>query len=114
MLVVKIYMWPDGDWTRERLVSVGTFGLVNVAKNKVRTYHVRLLKEPRFGGPTDSAPPARISQPHPRSVWRQGIVTGHRPGPRGAWDLVGGALRVLLDRRLADYASARHCEVADG
>ena len=54
-----------------------------------------------FGGP-DGSKPLPASE---RALWKQGTVRGHMPGPRGAWDLVGGALKVLIGPRLTEYVS---------
>ena len=107
MVVVKIYMWPGGDQSRERLLSQASIACIGEAsqdqgdvRRGERAYRVRLFKDTSFRGPRDGEDLARL----PRSkVWREGTVRGHRPGQRGAWDLVGGALQVLLGRRLRPY-----------
>lgn len=105
MLVVRVEMWPQGDHTKAYPISLATLACTGVAQrdepseNVVvgeRRYDVRLFKDVAFGGP--SGPPLKDSQ-----VWRQGSVQGHLPGPRGAWDLLGGALNTLLGPRLKKY-----------
>lgn len=110
MVVVKVCMWPGGDRTRERVLSVAAIDLIgeatedcprdNVRKGE-RMYRVRLFKDTSFGGPDGSGDLS--SAP----LWRRGKVRGHIPGRRGAWDLVGGALRHLLGARLNDYIAVR-------
>ena len=108
MIVVKVCMWPGGDASQERVLSVGTIACVGVARAAdaargiragERAYQMRLLKDTSFGGP-DGADPEAL---HTAPVWRAGGVRGHLPGPRGAWDLLGGGLRVLLGARTNDY-----------
>lgn len=96
MVVVKICLWPKGDRTAERVLAVGSLTLIDQADG-VRTYKARLFKDPAFGGPDGSGDLAGAP------VWREGTITGHRPGARGGWDLLGGALRELLGSRLASY-----------
>lgn len=112
MMVVKIYMWPGGDESRERLMAHATFSLLGVAKHDEgdvkkgeRIYLVQLLKDVDFGGPQEGGV-IRPDQVRKRDVWRDGIVRGHRPPispARGTWDLIGGALKALLGRRLDPY-----------
>jgi len=115
MIVVKIYMWPGGDRSREHLLSQATIDLQGVAPTddpangivkSERMYRVQILKDTEFGGPGDGAVihPDAVSE---SQVWRAEMVRGHRLGhgasARGVWDLVGGALKVLLRGRLAPY-----------
>ncbi len=118
MLVVKVYMWPGGDKTKERLQCQATLDCIGVANHDddalgvregERAYRVRLLKGVQFGGPNDDAD-VRPDLVPASKVWRQGIVRGHRPNgrpARGAWDIVGGALKVLLGNRLNPYADGK-------
>jgi hypothetical protein len=99
-------MWPGGDATQERVLSVGTISCVGQAtrdegdvRKGERVYDVRLYKDTSFGGPSE--PPAQRGD----KVWRRGTIRGHFPGARGAWDLLGGALRHLLDARLNSYVA---------
>ncbi|MCI0347116.1 MAG: hypothetical protein L0221_17020, partial [Chloroflexi bacterium] len=91
-----------------RLLSTAALDCIGVAKRDdpvqgvkqgERAYRVRIFKDAQFGGPgldddLGHAP-----------VWRQGFVRGHIPGVgrRGTWDLLGGALGVLLKGRLDPY-----------
>jgi hypothetical protein len=98
MLVLRVEMWPGGDVTKKRTIGLAALALQGVTPEGVRSYVVKLFKAPEFGGPaTDEAV---LSDP---AVWRQGVVTGHVAGPRGTWDLIGGALKVLLSERLNSY-----------
>lgn len=108
MVVVKVCMWPQGDRTKERVLSVAAIDLLGQAnedrpeigvRKGERRYRVRLFKDTSFHGP-DGSKDLPVSE---RALWKHGTVRGHMPGPRGAWDLVGGALRVLLGSRLDDY-----------
>lgn len=114
MIVVKVFLWPGGYQEGERLISQATIALEGIDESapdrqrRVRAerwYRVRLLKGVAFGGPKDGANLSR----EPRSkVWREGLVFGHSPGGKGAaargeWDLIGGALKVLLGERLGTY-----------
>lgn len=113
MIVVKVEMWPGGDPAQARTECIGLVDFqgratrdeptLGVRKGE-RAYRVRLLKMPAFGGP-DGSDPERLRRPRPSDVWREGTVRGHMPGPRGAWDLLGGVLKVLLGARLKDYVS---------
>jgi hypothetical protein len=114
MIVIKVCMWPQGDPSKERILSIGTLALVGVAKHDApvaqvlkgeRAYQVRLFKDTLFGGPDGSDPNRIRPAPLSRDVWRAGGVRGHMAGPRGAWDLLGGALGTLLGPRLAPYVS---------
>jgi hypothetical protein len=105
MLVVKVCMWPGGDRARERVVSVAAIDLLGQAnedrpdigvRKGERRYRVRLFKDVEFGGPDASGD-------LPATTWRTGRVRGHLPGRRGVWDLIGGALKVVLRDRLDDY-----------
>ena len=113
MMVVKVYMWPGGDQTREWLMTQATFSLLGRALRDApelgvvrgeRSYRVQLLKDTSFGGPADGKD-VRPRQLRKRDVWREILVRGHRPGgkgraARGVWDLVGGALGVMLGSRI--------------
>lgn len=111
MIVVRVYMRPGGDEKQERLLSTATFACVGQATEDVpalgvrkgeRVYRVRLLKDAEFGGPKTDQDDVHLAQ-----VWREDTVRGHMPGPRGVWDLVGGALRVMLGSRLSPYVQVR-------
>jgi hypothetical protein len=106
MLVVKVCMWPAGDRTKERVLSVAALdctGQANADRPDIgvrkgeRRYRVRLFKDVEFGGPDGS------TDLETAPVWRAGYVRGHIPGPRGVWDLVGGALKRILKDRLDPY-----------
>lgn len=106
MVVVKLCMWPQGDWTKERVLSIGTIDLLGQAnedrpdigvRKGERRYRVRLFRDTMFGGPDGS------KDLRGEKVWKQGTVRGHVPGKRGAWDLIGGALKVLCGDRLWEY-----------
>lgn len=119
MLVVKVYMWPGGDQDREHLVCQGTLDCQGVAahddgtvKKGERRYRVRLLKGTLFGGPGDGDDVRPDNVPRSK-VWKEAMVRGHRPdgrgsAARGVWDLVGGALKVILGRRLSPYVLDIH------
>lgn len=116
MLVVKVYLWPRGDKRRETLLCQATLDLQGQAQHDVpelgvvegeRRYQVQLLKGTQFGGPGAGADvnPGLLKK---SAVWKRGMVRGHRPGgrgraARGVWDLLGGALKVLLGDRLEPY-----------
>ena len=106
MLLVKFLMWPGGDALREHTLSIASLACIGVARQDdaalgirrgERAYHVKLYKDVQFGGPDGTG--ALQSAP----VWREGWVRGHIPGARGISDLVGGALKLLLGRRLSAY-----------
>jgi hypothetical protein len=108
MVVVSLCIWPGGDRARERELSVATLSLLGQAAadrpdlgvvHGGQAYRVRLFKDTQFGGP-DGSGELPLS-----STWRQGTVRGHLPGPRGGWDLLGGALRCLLHGRLHAYVA---------
>ena len=110
MLVVKVYMWPGGDHAKERLLSVARLDLWGIARTNSqgcrqgeRAYRVLLLKDVAAGAPNWDEHPERVLDPGERQVWRGGFIRGHMLGPRGGWDLLGGALRELLGHRLRDY-----------
>lgn len=95
---------------------VATFSLRDIARHgagAARSYVVRLLKDADFipGGEARFSSPVTYSTPTRRDVWREGSVTGHVTGlggaqARGAWDLIGGSLKVLLGSRLDGYRSS--------
>lgn len=106
MLVVKVEMWPGGDSTKARVMSVAAIDLLGQAnadrpeigvRKGERRYRVRLFKDTAFGGPDASGDLTNAP------VWRGGRVRGHIAGRRGVWDLIGGAIKVLLRDRLDDY-----------
>ena len=106
MIVVKVCMWPEGDRSRERLLSLAAIDCIGVASVDIpaqgivkgeRAYRVRLFKDTDYGGPKEG------QNLEAASVWRTGYVRGHMPGPRGVWDLLGGALKLVLGDRLSDY-----------
>lgn len=111
MMVLKLYMWPLGHSDRERFLGAALIDCQGQAVKDLpeqgvrrgeRAYRVRLLKMPRFGGPSEE----QLTQtPRKRDIWRTGFVRGHLPGKRGTWDLIGGALREMLGRRLDPYVS---------
>lgn len=108
MLVVKLCMWPRGDRSKERTLAIGTLACIGQATRSEgdvvegeRAYRVRLYKDRQFKGPTEQA----VADRPLAGIWRQGIVRGHLPGRRGAWDLLGGALQVLLGNRLERYTN---------
>lgn len=101
-------MWPGGDRSRERVLSVGAIDFLAEAnadrpdlgvRKGERVYRVRLFKDVDFGGPTAASAEELRTAP----VWKQTRVRGHMPGPRGVWDLLGGALKVILGHRLEPY-----------
>ena len=115
MIVVKVLLWPGGDPSQERVEGIGLIDFQGQAraddpasgvKKGERAYRVRLLKMPQFGGP-DGSDQGRVQHPAAHDIWREGYIRGHQPGPRGAWDLLGGALNVLLGSRLRDYKEIR-------
>lgn len=111
MLIVQVSMTPGGDFSKLRTLAYATITNVGVAredrpdlgvKRGERAYRVRLFKDAEFGGPT-TLDELRDCVSSGRKVWREFGVRGHMPGPRGVWDLVGGALREGLGSRLNDY-----------
>lgn len=111
MMVLKLYMWPRGRSDRERFLGAALIDCLGQATKALpeqgiregeRAYRVRLLKMPQFGGPSEEQ---LTQQPRKRDIWREGFVRGHLPGKRGTWDLLGGALREMLGRRLDPYVS---------
>lgn len=109
MLTVTVQMWPQGAQDRARVLTVGTLALVGQAlrdegdvRKGERLYRVRLYKDTAFGGP------AEVPADGDRRIWREGWVRGHFPGPRGVWDLLGGALQHVLGSRIAGYAGEGH------
>ena len=97
MDVVKLCMWPKGSRQGERVLAIGTLACISQNQAGQRTYRVRLYKDTAFGGPDGSG------DLHDGQIWREGIVGGHVPGRRGGWDLLGGALRLMLGPRLNPY-----------
>ena len=122
MIVVKVYMWPHGDQAEERLLTQATIDFQGEAKQDgdgivrgERAYRVQLLKETMFNGPRegDEIRPSIVSG---EKVWKGGFVRGHFPGvgKRGTWDLIGGALKVLLGERLDRYQHTSKVELEAG
>jgi hypothetical protein len=108
MMVLKLEMWPMGRHEKARCIGIATFSLVGLHQaTKSRGYDVVLFKAPQFGGPGPDEV-ERIKARRRKDVWRTGRVAGHTPGvgKRGTWDLIGGALNVLLGRRLQQYFKA--------
>tara|TARA_B100001989_G_scaffold240807_1_gene206193 strand:- start:749 stop:1207 length:459 start_codon:yes stop_codon:yes gene_type:complete len=101
VLLVKIYMVPEGDESRAHLLSQATIDLQGTREDG-RWYRARLLKAPRFGGPGEGDPVRPHLVPEAQT-FRSGWVGGHNPNIRGEWDLLGGALRALLGARLDPY-----------
>ncbi len=106
MVVVHLEMWPGGVESAKYTLGVAKLSLLGVATTDradediirgERVYHCTLYKDTAFGGP------ATISAAKPSQVWRSGKVRGHLPGPRGIWDLLGGALKGVLGTRLQRY-----------
>jgi len=83
-------------------MSVATFTCKGQSKEGERRYQVKLLKDAQFSK-LDLNDPGAVRRPPGREVWRQGWVRGHFPGRRGIWDLVGGALNMMLGSRLVSY-----------
>lgn len=110
-MILKLYMWPRGRSDRERFLGAALIDCLGQAAKELpeqglregeRAYRVRLLKMPRFGGPSEE----QLTQPpRKRDIWREGFVRGHLPGKRGTWDLLGGALREMLGGRLKPYTA---------
>ncbi len=98
MLEVTATMWPLG--RQDRAYEMASLWLACQGQDQAtgeRSYKVALGKDKAFKGrPRDPQGP----------VWRRGFIAGHRAGPRGVWDLVGGALGVLLGSRLHGYRGA--------
>ncbi len=108
MILVQVFMVPQGTGPR-RLLTQATLSCVGEATRDLpeagvtkgsRAYRVVLHKDTAFGGPGEDAD-LRGARP-----WKTGTVVGHRPGPRGVWDLLGGALRAVLGSRLDGYSGA--------
>jgi len=111
MLLIQVHLIPRGDLSRKRLWSQATIDLQGIAneddgvhRRGERWYRVRLLKGGRFGGPGPDDDPRPHAVPE-RQVWKEGWVRGHFPGRRGEWDLIGGALKLMLGSRLNSYRS---------
>jgi len=105
MLVVKVYMWPQGDSTRERILTAAKFSLQGRdPETGERCYKVEVLKDTSYTK-SDWNDDGRIYAHPKKDVWKGGFIRGHFPGlgKRGTWDLIGGALKVLLGRRLSNY-----------
>lgn len=103
MVVVKVFMWPGGDESQERLMSVMTLACKGELKGE-RRYEVRAFKDAAFlSDPQILEDPAALHRGAREHLWRTEVIRGHFPGPRGVWDLVGGALKVTLGDRLARY-----------
>jgi len=112
MVVIKAFMWPNGDPSKEQFISAATLTCVGrlpeddpstgLAAN-TRLYRLTILKGESFGGPGLEALPTKARSPHHSDVWRKAHVGGHRPGRRGLWDVLGGALGSVLGGRLTDY-----------
>lgn len=116
MLVVKVEMWPNGDPSKARVLSAATFALEGIQRaaeaggGVVRSHAVKILKDADFipGGGARFSDSQVYQAPTQRDVWKEGRITGHitgRQGPhaRGTWDLIGGALKVILGHRLDSY-----------
>ena len=63
------------------------------------------------GGEARFSDSTLYTAPTQRDVWKNLTVTGHTTGlpghkARGTWDLIGGALKVILGGRLSEYRSA--------
>lgn len=106
MIVTRIYMWPKGAREQARLLSTAALSCIGQAtrdegnvRQGERAYNVRLFKDVEFGGPTDS------TDLQTAKVWRSDQIRGHMPGPRGVWDLLGGAMKVVLGNRLNPYVA---------
>lgn len=106
MLVVTFSMWPSGSRKDQRVLSLAALDCIGQARHDApeqgvrmgeRAYRVRLFKDVAFGGPDGSGDLDRAP------IWRGGRIRGHMPGARGTFDLVGGALKLLLGPRLAAY-----------
>lgn len=106
MILIQVFMVPQGTGPR-RLLTQATLSCVGEATRDLpeagvtkgsRAYRVVLHKDTAFGGPGEDAD-LRGARP-----WKTGTVVGHRPGPRGVWDLLGGALRAVLGSRLDGYS----------
>lgn len=120
MVVVKLYMWPEGDPTREHFIAAGTLDLLGIVAERddatdlpprSRFYRFRAFKGVHFGGPTMEAIRAARGQLPSRDVWRQCFIGGHLPHSRGVWDVLGGAIRECLSQRLAPYRRLLQADV---
>lgn len=102
MLLVKVYMLPNGLPDGKRLLTQATITCTGVREDG-RTYKARLFKDVQFGGPDDGVVEARVRPLPKRQVWRTVTIRGHQPGRRGVWDVLGAVLREALGTRLDDY-----------
>lgn len=102
MLVAKFHMWPLGNEGQARFLGAAALDCIGRSGGE-RRYRVRLLKMPEFKGPEEHELREALTRGLKKHIWREGFVRGHRPGPRGTWDLLGGSLRELLSERLASY-----------
>lgn len=107
MVVLRGYMWPQGRKEDQQLLSSATLTCLGVARaddpalgiqKGERAYRFRIFRDVAFGGPDEAADLRTCPRP-----WREGFIRGHRPGHRGLWDLLGGALRGALGARLTPY-----------
>lgn len=111
MIVVEVYMIPQGDHSEKHLISSAIINCIGQHREDGdRAYVARLMKDPEFGGPKDSAELAEVTEalsqgqePAKRRVYKSTRIRGHKPGPRGVWDLIGGILKVLMGSRLKPY-----------
>lgn len=99
MIVVKVFMWPGGDSSRERLLEQATISLDlgTRAEDELAGYTVVLQKAPRFGGPDEPDPTQSVRG----YAWKRGRVEGfpRKSKVYGVWDLLRGALNVTLKGR---------------
>ena len=112
MVVIKAFMWPGGDPSKEQFISAATLTCIGRIPDddrptgliaNTRLYRLTILKGVDFGGPGLESLPTTARSPHHTDVWRKTHVGGHQPGRRGLWDVLGGALQSALGGRLVDY-----------
>lgn len=113
MMIVKVVMWPGGDASKERILSVATFTCVHAdPATGERSYEARILKDAEFihgGSLTD---PNFVRSPGISNLWRIRRVGGHVPGRRGTWDLIGAFLAGVLGDRIKGYTISQGVEDA--
>lgn len=100
MMVVRAWMWPDGSPSDARLLSTATVTCTG-ARDGRRQYDARLMKDVRFRGPVTDADVLNALKRERH--WRRVQVSGHTPGKRGVWDLMGAVLEAACGARLRQY-----------
>lgn len=105
MLVIKIELWPKGNYKAARSLGVATISNIG-GDNATGDYECRLFKSAAYSSQAEKRPLEEMcTRPLARETWRVGTLKGFPRLDLGPWDLLFRALGLLVGMRNPMVAS---------